>query len=185
LIVAAKHGFRRSDVNDQGTQTEQDDSDQNSSPTISSFDPDRQDGMQTASDSGLNDRASKSENSIRLESPPSSDVDLLSHIKSLEVELRTAQIVNAKLNADGRGHAKHVRDMEKAVYGSQELAKTLNIADQANTYLLARYHAVLQENDFLRSKIASFDCQNKDLWDAAFGGTSQSIVPTNLEWVSA
>lgn len=141
--------------------------------------------MQTASKSDLEAYASEPENSIRVESPPSSDVDLMSHIKSLEAEFRTAQIVNAKLNADGRRYAKHVRDTEKAAYGTQELARTLSIADQANTYLLARYHAVLQENDFLKSAIASFDCQNKDLWDAAFGGTSQSIAPTNLEWVSA
>ncbi|KAG7531749.1 hypothetical protein FFLO_04118 [Filobasidium floriforme] len=179
---ATKHGFKRFAVKDHAIQTEGPDSaEYNSAPTISSLEPDRRDGMQTASNPGLKAHTSEPENSIRAESSPSSDVDLLSHIKSLEAELRTAQIVNAKLNADGRGHAKHIRDMERAVYGTQELARTLSIADQANIYLLGRYHAVLQENDFLRSEIASFDCQNKDLWDVAFGGTSQSILPTNFD----
>jgi hypothetical protein len=173
LIVAAKHGFRRSAVNDQGTQTdERDPKEHISSPPISLCDHDQQGGMQTAFSSDLKDRTSTPENSVRFESPPLSDIvpparyqtrgaELESaYIKYLEAELEEAHKVNAKCKKDIKKQVDYHLNQQAALALHDQQHDILLKVSQHNLDLQARYSALLRwahsldwENASLREQI--------------------------------
>jgi hypothetical protein len=150
LIAAANQAFRRSEVNDQGTQTEEcDPIEQSCSPTISLYDYDQQGGMQIASNSELQDRTSTPENSVRVESPPLSDIvpptryqtredELKSdHIKNLEAKLKEAQKVIAKCEKDVRKQVNYHLNQQVVLNRENEQTQALVELGRANRCLLA------------------------------------------------
>lgn len=204
MIVAGNQAFRRSDVNDQGTQTdERDPKEHISSPPISLCDHDLQGGMQTASSSELQDRTSTPENSVRFESPPLSDIvpperyrtrnDKLksAYTKYLEAKLEEAHKVNAECKKDIKRQVNYHLNQQAALALHDEQHKVLLEVSQFNLDLQARYSALLRwahsldwENASLRQQIVLIMQHHDGLRVSPYAPATcaaESMMPTDVK----
>lgn len=204
MIVAAKHGFRRSAVNDQGTQTdERDPKEEISSPPASLCDHDQQGGMQIASNSELQDRTSTPENSVQVESPPLSDIvppesyqtreDELknTYIKNLEAKLKEAEKAIAKRDKDVRKQVKYHLHQQEVLNRNVERDQALAEFSRANRCLLAENsalshwaHSVNGENASLREQIVLIMQQYDGLRVGPYAPATcaaESMLPTDAK----
>lgn len=203
-MVAGNQAFRRSDVNNQGDQTEGRDSiEQSCSPTISLYDHGQQGRTQTASDSGLEDPTATPENSVPVESPPLSDnvspprdeirEDELksAYIKDLETKLKEAERVIAECKKDVKKQVNYHLNQQAALALHDEQHKVLLEVSQSNLNLQARYSALLRcahsldwENASLRQQIVLIMQQYDGLRVGPYAPATcaaESMLPTDAK----
>lgn len=204
MIAAANQAFRRSELNDQGTQTEERDPiEQSCSPTISLYDHDQQGRIQTASDSGLEDRTSTPENSVPVESPPLSnnvwqprdetreDELKSAYIKYLEAKLEEAHKLDAKCKKDIKRQVNYHLNQQAALALHDEQHKVLLEVSQFNLDLQARYsalsrwaHSLHWENASLMEQIVLIMQQYDALRVGPYAPATcaaESMVPTDVK----